>query len=138
MAQRVRFQQFSEKKAWQGIDVRFCGIPGGLGAEATLLPEEEQHRKESAAAVEALRHFHISSLGRRVDGDSRNKAFGGGQPLSDRDLAEKPAFEDYLTNEAFINFKFFELLQNDGAESAEIDKNMIRLLHQLDSAKTGR
>lgn len=43
--QRVRFQQISEKKNWQGIDVRYCGIPGGLDLESTLLPEEEQHRK---------------------------------------------------------------------------------------------
>lgn len=91
--QRVRFQQFSEKKNWQGIDVRYCGIPGGLDEEVTLLPEEEQHRKVSSAAIEALRYFHIESLGKKMDNEARNKSFGLtaplGQSLKELDANEK-------------------------------------------------
>ena len=68
---RIKFQQISERKAWQGLNVQFSGVPG----TTTLIPnegilmfsEERQELDAQDKIVDIFREFLDIILGSAVN-----------------------------------------------------------------------
>lgn len=119
---RIKFQQISERKSWQGLNVNFSGVPG----TTTLIPnegilmftEERQEMDAQDKIVDVFREFLDIILGSAMNVSNfnqnnqlkakRNEGAGEGEMKNNKLVKLTQNYS--LSNQHFIRFKVFEMM----------------------------